>query len=81
MDLSHHQIAKTFASVAFVVQAKPTKPGQSHIRSQETSAAAAIKRATELLGQGMTDVMILDETDGRAYSAPAQLTALFKKAR
>jgi hypothetical protein len=73
-------VANGFANVTFVVQAKPAKPGDRHFRSQEATAKAAIKKATELLGKGMAEVMILDETDGWVYSASAQLTALFKKA-
>ncbi len=65
--------------MTFVVQAKRAKPGERLLRSQEVSATAAIKKATELLGKGMMEVMILDESDGQIYSAPAQLTALFKK--
>jgi len=66
--------------MTFVVQARPAKSGERHFRSQEASAAAAIKRATELLAKGMAEVMILDESDGQIYSAPAQLMTLFKKA-
>jgi len=64
----------------YVVQAKPAKPGEGHFRSQEASAKDAIKKATELVGKGMSEVMILDESDGHIYSAPAQLAALFRKA-
>ncbi len=66
--------------MGFVVQAKPAKAGDHHFRSQEASARAAIKRATELVAKGMIEVMILDESDGQIYSAPGQLAALFKKA-
>ena len=65
--------------MTFVVQAKPAKAG-GQFRSQEASATAAIKKATELLASGMIEVTILDEGDGEIYSAPGELMALFRKA-
>jgi hypothetical protein len=64
--------------MTFVIQGKSTKPGEGHFWTEEATAKEAIKRAVELLGNGMVEVAILDNNDGRIYE-PTQFAELFRK--
>jgi hypothetical protein len=54
--------------MAFIVQAKSYKPGEGSFTVTKGTRKDALETALELLGQGMTGVMIIG--DGRVYTAP-----------
>jgi hypothetical protein len=52
--------------MVFTVQAKSCRPGEGCVVTDTTNRKDAVDMAVGLLGQSMTDVVILDE-DGLVY--------------
>jgi len=63
----------------FLIQAKSYNTAEGYVTSEATTVLEAIKMATEFLAKGMSEVVVLDKSDGHAYSAPLQLPNLFQK--
>lgn len=59
--------------MAFVVQAKSSRPGEGSFRAE--TRKDAVKAAVDLIGQGMDGVTITDE-DGRVF-APQEFSRFF----